>query len=54
MLISSSAGGIGVDMVGFALEDGQFGEWIGVENASSGKTIHGKIIGEKVAVIAKK
>ena len=55
VLISSSAGGISVDMVGFALEDGQFGEWIGVENASSGKTIHGKIIGEKkVAVIAKK
>ena len=42
-------------MVGIAFENGQFGEWIGVENVSSGKMVHGKIIGEKkVAVIAKK
>ena len=55
VLISSSAGGISVDMVGYALENGQFGEWIGVENASSGKIIRGKITGEKkVRVIAKK
>ncbi len=55
VLISGSAGGISVDMVGYALENGQIGEWIGVENASSGKTIHGKITGEKkVQVIAKK
>lgn len=55
VLISSSAGGIKVDMVGFALEDGQIGEWISVENASSGKTIRAKITGEKiVTVIAKK
>ena len=32
VLISSSAGGIRVDMVGYALENGQIGEWIGVEN----------------------
>ena len=55
VLISSSAGGISVDMVGYALENGQFGEWIGVENAGSGKIIYGKITGEKkVRVIAKK
>ena len=55
VLISSSAGGIRVDMVGYALENGQIGEWIGVENASSGKTIRAKITGEKkVTVVAKK
>ena len=54
VLISSSAGGISVDMVGYALENGQIGEWIGVENASSGKMVRGKITGEKkVTVIAK-
>lgn len=55
VLISSSAGGISIDMIGYAMENGQFGEWISVENASSGKTIRAKIIGEKkVRVIAKK
>ena len=54
VLISSSAGGISVDMVGYALENGQIGEWIGVENASSGKMVRGKVTGEKkVTVIAK-
>lgn len=47
VLISSYAGGISVDMVGYALENGQIGEWIGVENASSGKMVRGKITGEK-------
>ena len=55
VLISSYAGGISVDMVGYALENGQFGEWIGVENASSSKIVRGKIVGEKkVTVITKK
>ena len=55
VLISSYAGGISVDMVGYALENGQIGEWIGVENASSGKMVRGKITGEKkVSVITKK
>ena len=55
VLIISMGGGISVDMLGFALEKGQFGDWIDVENASSGKTIRAKVIGEKkVAVIAKK
>ena len=55
MVISSYAGGISVDMVGYALENGQIGEWIGVENASSGKMVRGKITGEKkVSVITKK
>ena len=55
VLISSYAGGISVDMVGYALDNGQFGEWIGVENASSGKRVRAKITGEKkVTVITKK
>ena len=55
VLIVSMGGGISVDMLGFALENGQFGDWINVENASSGKTIRAKIIGEKkVAVMTKK
>ena len=55
VLITSSSGGISIDMVGIALEHGQISDWIGVENASSGKTIRAKIIGEKkVTVIAKK
>jgi flagella basal body P-ring formation protein FlgA len=42
-------------MIGYALENGQIGEWVGVENAGSRKTIRAKIIGEKkVRVIAKK
>lgn len=55
VLISSSAGGIRVDMLGYAIENGQISEWITVENASSGKTVRAKIIGEKkVMVITKK
>ena len=55
VLISSYAGGISVDMVGYSLENGQLGEWIGVENASSGKMVRGKVTGEKkVTVITKK
>ena len=55
VLISSSAGGISVNMIGYARENGQIGEWVGVENAGSGKTIRAKIIGEKkVRVVAKK
>jgi len=55
VLITGSAGGISVDMIGYALDNGQIGEWIGVENASSGKTVRGKVTGEKkVRVIAKK
>ena len=55
VVITSYAGGISVDMVGYAIENGQIGEWIGVENASSGKMVRGKITGEKkVSVITKK
>lgn len=55
VLISSSAGGISVNMIGYALENGQIGQWIGVENASSGKTVRAEIVGEKkVRVITKK
>jgi len=54
VLITSRAGGISVDMVGYALENGQFGDWIEVQNANSGKTVMAKVIDEKkVVVIAK-
>ena len=44
-----------VDVVGIALEDGQFGELIKVQNASSGQSVFAKVISEKkVAVVAKK
>lgn len=55
VLIAGSAGGISVDVLGFALADGLVGDWIGVENANSGKTVRAKVIGEKkVQVVAKK
>ena len=54
VLISSRTGRISVDMVGYALENGQFGDWIKVQNANSGKTVMAKVIDEKkVVVIAK-
>ncbi len=55
VLIISSTGGISVDMLGISMDDGQLGDWITVENTSSGKAVRAKIIGEKkVAVLAKK
>tara|TARA_B100000963_G_C22388369_1_gene563333 strand:- start:101 stop:634 length:534 start_codon:yes stop_codon:yes gene_type:complete len=55
VLISASAGGIDINMLGFAQQNGQLGEWIGVENITSGKIVIGKIVDEKkVQVIAKK
>ena len=55
VLITSSFGGISVDMIGYALENGQVGEWISVENANSGKAVRAKVTGEKkVRVITKK
>ena len=55
VIISSKAGVVNVDVVGIALEDGQFGEWIKVQNASSGQSVFAKVISEKkVAVVAKK
>ena len=54
VLITIRAGGISVDMVGYALENGQYGDWIEVQNTSSGKIVMAKIIDEKkVVVIAK-
>jgi len=46
--IQNRAGGISVDMVGMALENGQFGEWIKVRNLSSGIIITGQIKSEKI------
>ena len=55
VLITSSSSGISVDMLGYALGNGQIGEWISVENANSGKAVRAKVTGEKkVRVIAKK
>ena len=55
VLITSSFGGISVDMVGYARENGQVGEWISVENANSGKAVRAKVTDEKkVRVITKK
>lgn len=55
VIIVGRAGAVSVDVIGIALEDGQFGEWIEVQNASSGQSIFAKVISEKkVAVIAKK
>ena len=54
VLIISQGGGISVDMVGYALENGQFGEWIKVQNASSGKTIMAKVVDEKKVVVVAK
>ena len=54
VLIVSQGGGISVDMVGYALENGQFGEWIQVQNASSGKTIMAKVVDEKKVVVVAK
>ena len=55
VLITSSASGIRIDMLGVALENGQFGDWINVRNISSGKTIKAKVVDEKkVRVTTKK
>lgn len=55
VMITSKAGAISVDVVGIALENGQFGEWIKVQNESSGESVFARIISEKkVSVIAKK
>ena len=34
VVIQNQTGGISVDMVGLALENGQYGEWIKVQNVS--------------------
>ena len=55
VIITSKAGAISVDVVGIALENGQFGEWIKVQIESSGESVFARIISEKkVSVIAKK
>ena len=45
--IAFSHQGIYVEMNGVSLENGQFGEVIKVENLSSGKTVFGKVIGNR-------
>ena len=41
------SGAVAVSMLGYALENGQFGEWIKVKNANSSKIVHGQIINSK-------
>ena len=48
VLIQNQSGGIRVDMVGLALENGQFGEWIKVQNVRSGIIISGQIKNKKI------
>ena len=54
VLISATIGGILVETQGQALEDGQYGAWIKVENSRSGKILAARIMAEKkVSVNAK-
>ena len=48
VVIQNQAGGISVNMVGLALENGQYGEWIKVQNVSSGIVIVGQIKNKKI------
>ena len=48
VVIQNQAGGISVNMVGLALENGQYGEWIKVQNVSSGIVIVGRIKNKKI------
>ncbi len=48
VVIQNQAGGISVDMLGIALENGQFGEWIKVQNVKSGIVIVGQIKNKKI------
>ena len=41
------SGAVAVSMLGYALENGQFGEWIKVKNANSSKIVHGRVINTK-------
>ena len=41
------SGAVAVSMLGFAMENGQFGEWIKVKNANSSKIVRGRIINSK-------
>jgi flagella basal body P-ring formation protein FlgA len=45
--IAVSVNGLYVEMTGTALQDGQIGEFVKVENLSSGKTITGKVTGQR-------
>jgi len=48
VVIQNQTGGISVDMVGLALENGQYGEWIKVQNVSSGIIVVGQIKNKKI------
>ena len=48
VLIQNQSGGISVDMIGLALENGQYGEWIKVQNVSSGMVVVGQIKNKKI------
>ncbi len=48
VVIQNQSGGISVDMIGLALENGQYGEWIKVQNVRSGIIIAGQIKNKKI------
>lgn len=54
VVIQNLTGGISVNMVGLALENGQFGEWIKVQNVSSGIVIVGQIKNKKIIATSPK
>lgn len=41
------SGAVAVSVIGYAMENGQFGEWIQVKNANSSKIVNGQIINSK-------
>ena len=41
------SGAVAVSMLGYAMENGQFGEWIKVKNANSSKIVRGRVINSK-------
>tara|TARA_B100000575_G_scaffold290931_1_gene295640 strand:+ start:796 stop:1602 length:807 start_codon:yes stop_codon:yes gene_type:complete len=48
VVIQNQTGGISVDMVGIAMQNGQYGEWIKVQNVSSGIIVVGQIKNKKI------
>lgn len=48
VIIQNNVGSISIAMVGLALENGQYGEWIKVQNLSSGIVVVGQIKNKKI------
>ena len=54
VVIQNLTGGISVNMLGIALENGQYDEWIKVRNVSSGIVIDGQIKNKKIISVGPK